>query len=75
MAVERLFTDRAFVDDVFVDVIVKFPVTVRFDATILEKLAVPEVTVKFPSILESPRTRRDPRLPTEKTFRSPWTLL
>jgi hypothetical protein len=73
--VERLLILSAFVADVFVDATVKFPVTVRFDATILEKLAVPEFTVKFPERFESPLTSRDPRLPTENTFNSPWTLL
>jgi hypothetical protein len=66
---------REFVVCVLVAVTMKFPVTVRFDTTILEKVDVPEFTVKLPDRSESPLTRRDPRLPTENTFNSPWTLL
>jgi hypothetical protein len=74
VAVPALLILRAFVTCVFVAVIVKLPVTVKFVAVTLPRVVRPVVCVKFPYIEVSPLTIKFWVDIVDNTFRSPATL-
>ena len=73
--VPKLLMLREFVTWVFVAVTVKFPETTRFPAVTLPKLWNPEMAVRFPERVVSPRTVRFWVDVVDNTLRSPATLL